>query len=880
MYCLSWSDALRSGSAEAGGKGWNLSRLVRYGFPVPEGGVLAARAYHRFLAAPALQDLIAGVAGVDAGHAASAVASRRLRKLQQMIRQTPLPPDVERDLRRFLEAHGLSDRPVAVRSSATAEDSARASFAGIHESVLNVTGPEAIIEAVKRSYASLWSPRAVGYRRKLGLSDDEVAAAVVILAMVPARAAGVGFSCDPRTGRKDRFHIAATLGLGEALVGGRVEPDEFLLDITQYPPVVVEQRLGRREQITVARPGGGTGLAPAPEEASGRPVLTDVQLHELAYLVGRVQDALGEMQQPQDVEWAHDGERFWLLQARPVTGLPPATFPEIKNQPTVWSNANLKDVMPGVQSTLGWSFMRSGIEVLLSAPLLAGGYHYPGGLDWVRLFSGRAYFNLAAIQWAMYDAFGIPPAETNRIIGGHQPEIQVPPPTPSDWLRRRMAMLRLTVRTVRVMREMEGDFRRLWDWAEKAEQEPMASWSRARFLEQMLRVKAQMEAFLPRFQLINAAAGGAHQELVRALEPAFGGRAGGLANAMLAGLSGVTSAEQGERLIQLGNDALREERARAYFTDPNWDPKAWAERLHGTRFKQAFEAYLRDYGHRAVYELEPLNPRWKEDPTYLLETVRSQVLSGKEIALKDRAEKREAARREVFRRLGFTPRALRVQYFLGLAARAAALREMAKSVVVKVAGISRYAALAVGRRMAAEGLLEQPEDVFHLSWIDLEAYLLDRPGTEGFKALVADRKALRERHLQEEPSDVIIGERAAPRATPAAVPKGRVLSGLGVATGRAAGPARVIRHPSEGGRLQPGDVLVAPSTDPAWTPLFLRAAAIVMEVGGSLSHGAIVAREYGLPAVVNIPGLLRTVRDGELLTVDGDEGKVYRGNHG
>jgi len=186
----------------------------------------------------------------------------------------------------------------------------------------------------------------------------------------------------------------------------------------------------------------------------------------------------------------------------------------------------------------------------------------------------------------------------------------------------------------------------------------------------------------------------------------------------------------------------------------------------------------------------------------------------------------------------------------------------------------RAMSLEVGRRLVAEGWLDAPDDVFHLSWLDVEAYLKGTSGADGFRALVADRKALRAEHLRRQPPDVITGEKAG-GAVPRRILHGPVLTGLGVASGQATGRVRIIRHPSEGAVLQPGEVLAAPSTDPAWTPLFLRASAVVMEVGGYLSHGAIVAREYGLPAVVNVPGLLEALREGETITVDGDLGKVF-----
>lgn len=875
MYLLDWNAAQRAGPEQAGGKGWNLGRLHRYGFAIPAGGVISAAAYTLFGANERLQPLVTACGGVGVNEIGSERSIAAMNQLREAIMGTPLPTAIAQEIEAYLGPAGLLDRPVAVRSSATAEDSAAASFAGMHSSYLNVTGLPAILEAVKGCYASLWRPQAVAYRRRLPLSDERVSAAVVILAMVPAQAAGISFSCDPRDGRRDQFAISASFGLGEAVVGGAVEPDEYRVDMAQYPPVVVNRRIGRKDRITVTLAEGGTALAAAPAAQSGRPALSDAQITELALLTGRVYDSLGEMEHPVDVEWAHDGEQFWLLQARPVTYLPPATFPATADQPVFWSNANLKDVMPGVQSTLGWSFMRQGIDVLITAPLRAAGSPYVGGMTWVRIFEGRAYFNLSAMQWAFHNAMGMAPAELNRMLGGHQPEVTLPPATLSQKAGWGLARFRLISGALRAMNRAKADFSRLWAWAHEMEQKPLATCSQEQLLNTALEIKERMDRNLGRFNMVNGASGGTHQELVRLLEPVLGERTNGLVNAMLAGVSGITSAEQGDRLVQLANQAQDEAAAREFFTAPEWQPATWSNRLADTQFGADFQRYLHDYGHRGVYELEPMNPRWREDPTYLLEMVRAQVQSGRRIHPQGRSVKREAATQEVFARIGWGPRRLQVRFILWVAAHANRLREFCKSVLVKIVGLSRIHALEVGRRMVDEGLLKSKEAVFHLSWLDMEAYLGRRSGLSGLPALVADRQERRVHHLRLDPPDVIMGETPVRKAPPPEA-AGPVLTGLGVASGRAAGVGRVIRHPHEGGKLQMGDVLVAPSTDPAWTPLFLRASAVVMEVGGYLSHGAIVAREYGLPAVVNVPGLLQSVSDGEYLTVDGDVGKVYR----
>lgn len=353
---LGWGAAAAAGAAKVGGKGWNLGRLCQFGFPVPRGGVITAEVYRRFMAQPALAALWRPLSTVTALDAAAPEVAERLAQIRTVICATELPPDITAALTAFLAVEGLTDTAVAVRSSATTEDSATASFAGIHQSFLGVRGAEAVRLALRQCYASLWTPQALAYRRPLGFVDEAVACAMVICAMVtgleggPPRAAGVAFSCDPRTGRRDLVTISAAPGLGEAVVSGSTNPEEIAVQ-WETTPALVTARTERTE-----------------------PVLTDAEATALARLTMRVHWALGDGQDPQDIEWAHDGQRFWLLQARPVTRLPLRTFPELAHLPTIWSNANLKDVFPGVQRLLGWSIMQADMWNVLRARI-----RHPGG---------------------------------------------------------------------------------------------------------------------------------------------------------------------------------------------------------------------------------------------------------------------------------------------------------------------------------------------------------------------------------------------------------------------------------------------------------------------------------------------------------------------
>ena len=268
---------------------------------------------------------------------------------------------------------------------------------------------------------------------------------MVIMEMVPAAAAGVAFSCDPRTGRRDRITISANFGLGESVVSGAVEPDEYMLDSRILLPKIIQKKVGSKKQYTRSRHEYGTELVSSDDGASKQQVLDDSRITELGLLTLRVHEALGSGVVHQDMEWVFDGNRFFVLQARPVTNLHEPTFPEIEGQPVIWSNANLKYVMPQVQSTITWNLVNCMLPRMMSSTLQAAGYHVPAGINWVRLYKGRGYFNLSALQWGYYDAMGFLPGKTNEFIGGHQPEINVPAGNPLSGLKGMKRPMYITV---------------------------------------------------------------------------------------------------------------------------------------------------------------------------------------------------------------------------------------------------------------------------------------------------------------------------------------------------------------------------------------------------------------------------------------------------
>jgi pyruvate,water dikinase len=587
------------------------------------------------------------------------------------------------------------------------------------------------------------------------------------------------------------------------------------------------------------------GLLSRQAGSSGCALLPALVEEELAHLVQRVHWALGEAPDPQDIEWAYDGDHLWLLQARPVTSLPRAGWPQTAAMPRYWSTANIKDTLPDVVCELSWSGLSDIVGSAAYAAQKAVGYEMPPGLEVMRRFQGRVFFDLTAMQWAFYDAFGVLPADAVKLVGGQQPEIPAPPhPLQGPLGRRRgMAGLRLVRRIWNYPAKARPAIESQFNFQRSLQSIDWTSLSHAELWRTMSQITQAQNSVLPVAGLANSSSGPWQLALDALVKDA------GLIARLQAGTGGVTSAEQGYRLYDIAQG------------------------------KCTLEEFLHDFGHRAVYECHVLNPRWAEDPSWILEQVQSirdnpPARDPRETA----AQVRRQAERELRQRFGW-----RTPLLLGLVRKqreAMAVRESAKSALISLMLPMRRLVLEIGRRLVAAGHLDAPGQAFHFAFIDIICWLHGYWDGAGARALAGDRAQRHESWLAETAPDLITeepdGRLAAAVPIPPPLSESGVWSGISVSPGAASGVARVLRSPTEAAHLRPGDILVAPSTDPGWTPLFLRASAIVMETGGYLSHGAIVAREYGIPAVANLPGILNALQDGDPITVDGSTGRVIR----
>jgi pyruvate,water dikinase len=846
-------------SAEhVGGKAANLGEMLRAGLPVPPGFVLTTDAYRHFVAANALQPQIERLAGSVAADDAPAL-DRAAGAIAALFAGGAMPQDIVSALRESYRTLGA--QAVAVRSSATAEDLAGASFAGQMESFLNVQGEEALLAAVRRCWASLWTARAISYRARQGIAPAAVSLAVVVQQFVEAEAAGVLFTANPVSGHRGQMVVDAVWGLGEALVGGQASPDHWVLD---GPTGRVLHAAIARKTVRTATREGGTYLADLPAELREWPVLNEGQLADLATLGRRAAAYFGR---PQDIEWAVAGGRLYLVQSRPITSLFPLPQPEPPPEAglRVYLCFNVPQGVVEPINPLGLSVFRCLFNVVAghkyglkvppgqSAPAfaVAAGRIFlditaPLKNRWGRSFlprlAGIADRHIADILALLVQREPGLAVEASRLPGKVRPGYVLP-------VLSRMVSVLLSPETVppRLVRAVE---RATLHFEQQAEQVRAPAAAR-RFIEEKLAVL--------------------WPAVVRCIMPlVFPGLAARFLSEWLLGR-------------WLNDPAALQPVLRSLPHNPTMemDLELWrisrqlkAEGVEPSADHPAVRAFLARYGHRGLREIDVGMPRWRDSPGHVLEVLHTYLAHEEGSDPPRQFEEGERVAEEAMARLVARVRQARGRLRAGVLAwllrRIRALvgrREYPKFLIVRLFAAIRRMLLRAGAALAGAGRLDRAEDVFFLDLNDL-----DSPGD--LRAVAARNRADYEREL---------GRKAIPRVmtsegetfytAPGAVPG--ALVGTAASPGVYEGPVRVVLDPS-GARLAPGEVLVAPGTDPAWTPLFLSAGALVTELGGIMTHGSVVAREYGIPAVVGVPDATHLLHTGQRVRVDGESGQVVQ----
>jgi phosphohistidine swiveling domain-containing protein len=811
---LPFASVTDADAARAGGKGHSLGRSAAGGLPVPPGFVVTTDAYRR-------------------------------------LQPTGVRADADFVSRFADQLRQLGDGPVAVRSSATGEDGSETSFAGQQETILGVRGLDAVLDAVERCWASLHTDRAKAYRAKQGVADAGLAMAVVVQELVPADAAGVLFTRDPLDAAGRRMLVEASWGLGEVVVSGRVTPDRFQLD--RDTGAVLDRQLGAKDvRVTAA------GEEPVPAADRGRFCLSDSELSQLLDLGRRVEAFDGA---PRDIEWAVAGGRVYLLQSRPITVATAADREAVRREVvvdlrakaapggTVWVRYNLSEVLPA-PTPMTWAV----VGRLLAADGGFGAMNRDLGAPPDPALGSLSAFDLVA---------GRPMANLSRMprMQGANPPFEYP-----------FAALKADPRAALdpkpTLNPLAGGG--LMGWLRL----PATVW---RLMRLMARTKREAESFAERFttEIVPPFVAGARQILSMRPpddDPELLGQLESYITATLVdfarhSLKPTVFADLcWNTLVELLKPALGEERARAAVVELSLgaQPPADAHLAGGLRDLAAGTltraAFLERFGHRSTNEMELSQPRWAEVPEQLDALVRSGEAhrsqpegfqdSWDRIATEAKLTGPAKAQAGVW--------VERLRTYLGL-------REAAKHYLLLGYAVIRRALVELDRRWQLDG------GIFYLTPAELGAASARR---EDIPGVVAQRRKRRQVELSLEVPPVLFSDDPEAIGRPQPPPEGGTqLTGVALSAGTAEGPALVLTEPTAP-PAEGGYVLVCPSTDPAWVPLFAHAAALVMETGGVLSHGAIVAREFGLPAVAGLPGAVRRLRTGQRVRVDGGRGTV------
>jgi pyruvate,water dikinase len=887
-----------------GGKGANLGELIGAGLPVPRAFCVTTAAYRAFLTNQGLvAEFVAGLDGLD--YESHADIDARARAIRDRIVAAPVPAEIEREV---IEGYGRLEAElgagvlVSVRSSATAEDLPGTSFAGQQDTYLNVGGAERVLEHVKRCWASLWTDRAIAYRHRQGFAHEDVLLAVVVQEMFPSQVSGILFTANPVTSNPNEMFLNSSWGLGEAVVSGRVDPDQFIVDRRSLQ---VKEREVHDKRVMTARGGDGTGSieVDVPEEQRTQPSLSDAQIAQLAEIGLRIEDHYGF---PQDIEWGLADGRFAILQAREITAADldfgmdleawqtPAALAALDDERWVWSRAFSDEVQTGSTTPLFYTDIQSRMTRLKINGMLwtetpeCLGYP-PDRFDEVpcfRWYGARAYYNLAweRERIRMY----VPPFARDEAALWPFPaeEREAVRKMPFNWIRFVWIMLKLHVTnpnisllgTTSVMYEnlerwtdYEQSLFDALDMETASTEEILATRQKARDASSFM-ANATLPFTIYLFVLPAA--------LRTALERWAGDGTNTLYNRLCAGLSTKTSEEHAE-IWALSREVRASETLTALFADADVATihAGLADSEDGRAFRRSLDRFVAKYGHRGGAERDPYHRRWRHQPENVAHSIKPMLaldddqdpVKGERRLHERMLEARETALDRAGKGLLGALRAPALKWLIDVTQDYLYYRDFERFWNDRTMSRPRDIYTAIARKFIERGLMDDEEDVFFLGREEVLAVEAGDLGTRDIAIRVRARRRVYDKYSHAEPPKYVQGWRT---FNDELVDDGLGLRGIPASTGTVTGRARVCHDISEIGKVGKGDVLVTVATDPAWTTVFSFIGGVVVETGGVVAHAVMISREYGLPCVAHLTDACELIPDGALITVDGGTGRV------
>ena len=910
-----------AGLEVVGGKGQSLAKMANAGFNVPGGFVVTAAAYRSFVATHHMQQEIVSLAkpAVDNGRVSFEQASEAI---QALFADHDPSADVTAEIR---EAYGsLTDAAVAVRSSANAEDLPGLSFAGQQETYLNVRGADEVIAAVRKCWASLWTPQAISYRHQNGIDQGSVAMAVVVQVMVPSQVSGILFTANPATGERSEIVINASFGLGEAVVSGQVTPDTYIVDRDTLR--AKDSIIGPKAQQIVADGSQGTRLADVDAANRGQSSLTDDMLRQLSKTAIDVEKLYDGV--PQDIEWAVVGKDLYLLQSRPITNLPVQPI-EVAWEPTppakILCRRQIVENMPDPICPLFEElYLTEGLE----APRKGQPSFLVGGGPLFVTCNGYAYCRadhpdnhvdpnspeeeLKAVHKRMIDQIwesrGDQSAEEQYDVALFRSELSaeeqaafdaVAAAYEADNLAHDLTLPPSDNPTYVANNKTEDNDVRWRAWQEEALPRLVGRAEKWRKLDPQT---ASDEELLAGIRDLGIAEGyywtsntshtfGIAKSTDDQLQCFLHENLPDdryISGQFLTGFESKTL--QANAILFEIAKLIRTSEALTYLvtaTPIRFLSRALQEHAEGGPVVKALQDYFDVYGHQG-YSLDFIEPTQAEDPSATFATLKSMV-QDENYDPKDQEARATAVRNqkseEVSKKLsGLTYWQFR--YRLWFARRYNHIREETSFYFGYTWPVLRPMAFELGRRLVGTGTFLDPEDTFFMVTQELQRAIEARKSGVSLPELgklAAERRELREARKLLHPPGTIPKEASkipAVRFKETQVSNdesGDALNGFAVSSGRVTARASVILSPNDFDKMEPGSILVAPNTTPAWTQLFAHAVGLVTDMGSILAHGSIVAREYGIPAVLGVGNGTVRIEHGQSITIDGDAGLVTLG---
>lgn len=871
---------------QLGGKGSQLARLLRYGLPTPVSFVIPAASCRALIPEHIWAQAIAACEQYQDQPEQAEMALSVVRKaITQLANLDQNDTQLRPALADLLTTQNWQQQTLAVRSSALGEDGQQHSFAGIHYSELNVLGLGALERAILEVIASLWTPQACAYRNKIQFPHDDANMAVVIMPMVESHAAGVIFTCDPRDGREDRLLISSVLGLADDLVAGKVNGEDI---IVEHDWSLQDWHIaGRRYAHSNTMQMSGALAASTETNLSDKTslILTDAQAITLAQLAMETAKTLDYSQPYFDIEWVFDGQQFHLVQARPISARGLYTYPYLQRQATMWTNGNAKEILPFAIRICERDPMICAVNEMLTLAQQIVGIQVPAGIQRITQFDGHVYLNASVIQWEIFQHFNLLPDEVNFIFGGHQANIPIPK---RPWI----AYLKIAANFTKALTRFPAYRRRGMQEAKTIQansllwrKQDLSSLSNAALLQE-LRERSRYTYLQHRGLCLMQGASGTLMQLQKFLEKACPQDAKALIAALMSEGETSVSAQQAFDLLNLAKIAANDKIARD-FLKGNLVSEIGIQNC-SEAFQQAYTEFLTHYGHRGNYESYVSRPSWREQPA----TLHLAILNLAEVdtdALQKRQQEQIAWAWKTIKEQCHFGQVSMIKFMQKQAKMECNQREFARSHFGLLLERSRSLMLEVGRRLQRADIILEVSDVFDLDYAEIDCALSDleasKDSARAYQHRIADRQQQIERWDAMPVPDVVLQTAQGIIANPSINELTQDLAssnatqewqGIAVSMASYRGKVCLIESPAQIAKLKQGDIAIALSTDPSWLPIFLKAGGMIVETGGYLSHSAIVARELGIPTIVNLPGISSLLQDGDEVMMDGPTGRLYR----